>query len=142
MVANLGALIHGQLDREQWTVLMGFGVDAGPQTVRSPDIVVDRTGAAGGDRVATAPVVLAEVLTRSTVETDLGDTVAEYLALPTLAAYLVFSEGSAKCWAWVRRETGFLPAPNLIVGLDKIIRLKMPPLELPLAAVYLGTAVS
>ena len=41
------------------------------------------------------------------------------------------AEGSAKCWAWVRRETGFPPAQNLIVGLDKIIRLKMPRLSFP-----------
>src|SRR5262245_13718360 len=91
IVANLGVLVHGQLDPEQWTALMGFGVDTGPQTLRSPDIVVDRADGADSDRVATAPVVLAEVLTRTTVETDLGDKVAEYLALPTLAAYLVFA---------------------------------------------------
>jgi Uma2 family endonuclease len=142
IVANLAALIHGQLDPEQWTALMGIGVDSGPQTLRSPDIVVDRAGGAGADCVATVPVVLVEVLTRSTVETDLGDKVAAYLALPTLAAYLVFAEGSAKCWAWVRREPGLPSAPNLIVGLDKIIRLKMPSLEFPLAAVYLATDVS
>ena len=117
---------------------MGLGVDVGPQTLRSPDILVDRTGGASGDRVATAPVVLAEVLTRSTVETDLGDKVVEYLALPTLAAYLVFAEGSAKCWAWVRRETGFPSAPTLIVGRDKSIHLAAPRLELPLPAVYAG----
>ena len=100
--------------------------------------MVDRAGGANTDQVATAPVVLAEVLCDSTTENDLGDKVAEYLALPTLSAYLIFAQESATSWAWIRGDAGFPSEPTLIVGRDKRIHLAAPRLELPLAAVYAG----
>jgi Uma2 family endonuclease len=142
IVVNLGVLIHGQLARRQWTVLMHFGLDVGPQTIRCPDIVVDRAGGGRSDRVATAPVVLIEVMSPDTAEIDLGDKVADYLSLPTLAAYLVFAQEAPKCWARVRGDTRFSPAPPLILGLDQTIRLATPPLELPLSAVYANLPAS
>ncbi len=42
IVTNLLALLHGQLDPRQWTVIADFGLDAGPKTLRYADIVVDR----------------------------------------------------------------------------------------------------
>src|SRR5712691_6375919 len=79
IVSNLVAILHGQLDPEQWTVIADFGLDAGPKTLRYPDVVVDRAGGSAGDTTATAPTLLAEVLSPSTADVDLGDKAAEYL---------------------------------------------------------------
>ena len=138
IVRNLVLALHGQLDPQQWTVIADFGLDAGPRTLRNPDVVVDRAGGAAGDYVAAAPVLLAEVLSPSTAETDLGDKAAEYLRLPSLLAYLVFAQGGHKAYVRVREADGFPPAPSVIAGPDQIIRIAALNLVLPLGAVYAG----
>jgi Uma2 family endonuclease len=87
IVSNIVVVLRGQLDPQQWTVIADFGLDTGPDTLRYPDVVIDRAGGSAGDFVATAPVLLAEVLSPSTAEVDLGDKAAEYLRLPSLLAY-------------------------------------------------------
>src|SRR6266540_3064399 len=52
IVRNLVLLLHGQLDPQKWTVIADFGLDLGPETLRYPDIVVDRTGGDMGDYTA------------------------------------------------------------------------------------------
>jgi Uma2 family endonuclease len=138
IVRNLILILHGQLDPQQWTVISEFGIDAGPETLRFPDVVVDRAGGNAGDYKATAPVLLAEVLSPSTAEIDLGDKAAEYLQLPSLLAYLVFAQSGHKAYAWVRQTDGFQPAPSVVVGHDKIIRVAALNLALPLGAIYAG----
>jgi Uma2 family endonuclease len=56
--------------------------------LRYRDIVVDHAGRPGKSYTAGAPVFLAEVLSPSTAEIDLGDKAAEYLRVPSLHAYM------------------------------------------------------
>ena len=69
---------------------------------------------------------------------DLGDKAAEYLRLPSLMAYLVFEQSEHKSYIWTREAATFPPAPSVIVGRDKIIRVAELNLILPLGAVYAG----
>jgi Uma2 family endonuclease len=138
IVSNLVVLLRGQLDPQQWTVIADFGLDTGPKTLRYPDVVVDPAGGGAGDYVATAPVLLAEVLSPSTAELDLGDKAAEYLRLPSLLAYLVFAQGANKAYVWTREADEFEAAPSVVMGRDKIIRIAALNLALPLGAVYAG----
>jgi Uma2 family endonuclease len=119
IVGNLVVLLSGQLDPEQWTVIADFGLDAGPKTLRYPDVVVDRAGGSGADYVASAPVLVAEVLSPCTADIDLGDKAAEYLRLPSLLAYLVFAQTGFKAYVWAREGNQFRPAPSVIIGQDK-----------------------
>jgi hypothetical protein len=73
MVMNLAMLLRSGLDPKQWVVVAEFGLDAGPETLRYPDIVVDRAGGSGKSYTAGAPVLLAEVLSPSSVQVDLDD---------------------------------------------------------------------
>jgi Uma2 family endonuclease len=57
-------VLRSRLDRLQWESLIAFGLDAGPDTFRYPDVVVDRAGGNNKNYAATAPVLLAEVLSR------------------------------------------------------------------------------
>jgi Uma2 family endonuclease len=141
-VVNLVSLLRAKLDPRQWSVFAEFGLDAGPRTLRFPDILVDRAGGAPGDYTATAPVLAAEVLSPSTAAIDLGDKAAEYLRLPSLAAYLVFAQDEVKAWAWMRGEHDFVPGPDVIAGADKIIRITALGLNLPLADIYAGLATN
>jgi len=138
IVRNLVVLLHGQLDPQRWVVLSEFGLDLSPQTLRYPDIVVDKAGGKGSDYTTASPALLVEVLSPSTVKIDLGDKAAEYLRLPSLHAYIVFAQDEPKAWLWNRDAADFLAYPAVVVGYDKIIYLKDLQLTLPLGAVYAG----
>jgi Uma2 family endonuclease len=140
IVRNLVVLLCGQVDPQKWTVVADFGLDAGPETLRYPDIVVDQAGGGDTDYTATAPVLLIEVLSPSSESVDLKDKASEYLQLPSVLTYLVFAQREPKAWAWSRGEDGFKAEPDVITGSDKIVRIAALNVSLPLAAVYAGVA--
>ncbi|HEX4149781.1 MAG TPA: Uma2 family endonuclease, partial [Pirellulales bacterium] len=121
IVGNLMAILRGQLDPQQWSVLADFGLDAGPETLRYPDIVVDAASGNGGDFTATAPALIIEVLSPSSERIDLGDKAAEYLRLPSLKAYLVFAQDEPKGWVWTGEAPKLPSGPAVIGGHDKIV---------------------
>jgi Uma2 family endonuclease len=84
----------------------------------------------------------AEVLSPSTAAIDLGDKAAEYLQLPSLAAYLVFAQDEVKAWTWVRGAQSFPSGPDVIAGTDKSISIAALGLNLPLAEIYAGLGAS
>jgi Uma2 family endonuclease len=137
IAGNLFLALSHRLDRKRWSVIAEFGLDAEPETLRFPDIVVDRAGGSGADRTATAAVLLAEVLSPSTAGIDLGDKAAEYLRLPGLAAYLVFSQEEVKAWTWTRSEGGaFSAGPRILQGREAVVAVATLGIELPLSEVY------
>jgi Uma2 family endonuclease len=136
IVGNLYVALRNRLDRKQWVVIQGYGLDAGPETLRYPDIVVDRAGGRAKAYTAMAPVLLAEVLSPSSVEIDLGDKRAEYLQIPSLLAYVVLSQDEPSAWIWTRKEGGFKPEPEILDGAESIIRVAALKVELPLLELY------
>jgi Uma2 family endonuclease len=138
IVLNLALLLRAQLDPQQWTVHAAFGLDAGPRTLRFPDILLDQAGGRRGDLTASRQVLAVEVLSRSTAAIDLGDKAAEYLRLPGLAAYLVFAQDEPKAWIWLRGNQGFAAGPEPISRADESIIIPALGLDLPLASIYAG----
>jgi len=135
IVSNLLVALRSRLDRKQWVVIQEFGLDAGPETLRYPDIVVDRAGGRPKSYTATGPVLLVEVLSPSSVETDLGDKTVEYLRIPSLVAYIVLSQDEPKAWLHARSQTG-LTAPVVITGIEAIVEVAALQLNLPMAEIY------
>lgn len=143
LVRRLAAALEKRLDGNRWTVLTSdFGVDLGPSTVRYPDVVVDVAGGRFKDLTATAPAVIAEVISPSSAKDDLGAKADEYLRLPSLSAYLVLAQDEPKVRAWVRRGGGFSPRPKIIEGLDAVIKIASLGIDLPLAEIYAGIPVT
>ena len=105
-------------------------------------VVVDRADGKASDSTAVDPVIIAEVLSPSTSTVDLGDKVAEYLELPSLLAYLVFSQDEPKAWMWVRGEAGFSPTPIVLAGREATIEVPALGVSLPLSAIFAGIAES
>jgi Uma2 family endonuclease len=138
IVSNLIVALRRQLDPRLWTVIAEFGLDAGPKTLRFPDIMVDRTGGGGRELTANAPALLVEVLSPSTARFDLGDKVAEFLRLPTLAAYIVLAQDERKAWVWMRTDDRFPPGPMVIEGDDAAVDVPALALELSLSELYDG----
>jgi Uma2 family endonuclease len=141
IVANLVFALRHQLD-PRWEVIADFGLDAGPDTLRYPDIVVDRATAGGMDYTASEAALLIEVLPPSSVTTDLGDKLAEYLKLPSLFAYCVLSQDEPKAWVWVRGDGGFAGGSDVVAGDGGVVRIPPLSIELPLAEIYRGVAWS
>jgi Uma2 family endonuclease len=142
IVTNLVVALASQLDATRWSVIAEFGIDAGPDVLRYPDVVVDRADGNASDSTAMDPVLIAEVLSPSTTTVDLGDKVAEYLELPSLLAYLVFSQDEPKAWIWLRGEARFSPIPIVLAGRDATIEVPALSVSLPLSAIYAGIAES
>jgi Uma2 family endonuclease len=111
-----------------------------PRTIRYPDVVVDLAGGRIDDLVATAPALIAEVVSPSSATQDLGDKAAEYLQLPSLRAYLVLAQDEPKAWAWLRGAAGFSPGPQVIAGHGARIEIAALGVALPLADIYAGIA--
>jgi Uma2 family endonuclease len=73
LVRRLAAALEKRLDSTRWTVLTSdFGVDVEPSTIRYPDVVVDAVGGRFKDLTATAPVLIAEVISPSSAKDDFG----------------------------------------------------------------------
>ncbi len=136
MIRRLAAALERRLDSATWSTLTSdFGVDLGPKTVRYPDLVVDVAGGSVNDLTATAPMLIAEVISPSSATDDLGDKAAQYLRPTSLAAYLVLAQDEPKAWVWVRGDAGFPPGPQVIGG-DGAIRIPPLRIELPLSEIY------
>jgi Uma2 family endonuclease len=122
-------------------VIMEFGLDTGPDTLRYPDIVVFPAGSPDKSYTTSTPVLLAEVLSPS--NEVIGDKAAEYLELPSLLAYIVLSQDARKAWVWSRPSTlaQFAPGPKPISGADAVIPVAGLQLELPVPDIYAGTQI-
>jgi Uma2 family endonuclease len=138
IVTGLVIALSSAFDRQQWDVISEFGLDAGPQTLRYPDVVVEPATGGNKDYTTTAPVLLAEVLSPSTAELDLGDKAAEYLQISSLLAYVVLSQDEPKAWLWTRAQGAFTGGPEVLSGSDAIIRVPTLQLALPLSSIYAG----
>jgi Uma2 family endonuclease len=143
IVMNLGVHLRAKLDPKQWDVIMEFGLDTGPETLRYPDIVVFPAGSPGKSYTTSTPVLLVEVLSPSNAEVDFGDKAAEYLELQSLLAYIVLSQDEPKAWMWSRMSASaqFASGPKVISGPAAIITVGALQLELPMADIYAGVEI-
>ena len=139
VLRRLANALEKRLDAAQWSVLTSdFAADIGADTVRYPDVIVDKADGKLNDLTATSPVLIAEVLSPSSVTDDLGDKAADYLRLSSLNAYLVLAQDEPKAWFWLRGETGFSAGPEVVAGQDGVIRIPELSIELRLSEIYTG----
>jgi Uma2 family endonuclease len=137
---NLALLLRTRLDPKQWVVIQEFGLDSGPETLRYPDLVVYPAGSPGKSYTTSAPVLLAEVLSPSSVEIDLGDKAIEYQQIPSLLAYIVLSQDEPKAWVWERETTTHF-AQTKISGPESVVPVSGLKLELLMADIYTGVEI-
>jgi Uma2 family endonuclease len=82
------------------------------------------------------PVVIVEVLSRDTRRTDQTEKKDSYLTIPTLCAYLLVEQETARITVYRRSEQGFVE--EVYLGLETVIPLAAIESELPLKEVYSG----
>lgn len=82
------------------------------------------------------PVVIFEVLSRSTRRIDEGEKKDAYLTIPSLKVYALVEQDQAAAVVFRRTSSGF--AREIYEGLDAVLPLPEIDIELPLATIYEG----
>jgi Uma2 family endonuclease len=138
VTSNLHVSLKSRLPAERFNVLFeGFAVNVG-DSVRYPDVLVQPAQRDGKALEAKAPILIAEVLSPSTLHVDFGDKRQEYLQLPSLDTYLVIAPDEPRTWIWQRGDEGFPGEPQIIEGLNERIALTALGVEVPLSEIYRG----
>ncbi len=129
-----------RLDPDRWAICTAdFAVEIG-DVVRYPDVLVQTTGIDGAALSTDKPVLLVEVLSPSSVGTDMTVKLAEYTSLASLEAYIVASQDEAILWVWQRDAASktFPAKPQEISGRGSELNIASLGIALPLAELYRG----
>jgi len=86
------------------------------------------------DSFQSEPVVIVEVLSKKTRRLDEGEKKDAYLSIPSLRAYVLVEQDSARAIVFRRVEADFVP--EVYEGLSAVIPLSEIGIDLPLADVY------
>ncbi len=133
--ALMGFLLN-KIDLKRFAILgADFGVRT-PDGVRGPDLTVDRLGAQRTDLLAHDPIMVVEVLSKTSLARDFHEKPEEYFGISGLETYVVLSQDDARAWIWQRGEEGWPREAEMIAGLDKEIELKALGVKIPLQAIY------
>ena len=142
--AMLAARLTGALLRSfpypQYSVgSADFGIRT-PDGIRYPDVFVDRETpeSKGTDLVASAPVLLVEILSSSSYGRDFVEKLADYTGLQTLLHYLIVSQEEPRVWLWSRDERGEWSGPLEVAGPDQDLVLSSLGVTVPLGELYAG----
>lgn len=139
LAMRLHNLVSAHLDEAVYDCgTADFGVRTS-RSVRYPDYIVERAGGHGGDLATSEPIFLAEILSPSSLATDFGPKVEEYLQIPTLRHYLVLSQDEPRIWLWSRAEGGF-EGPVMTTDIGATVTLDSIGVVLALADLYRGIA--
>jgi Uma2 family endonuclease len=139
LAARLIAAFISRLDPTAWNVCttdLAVEID---DSVRFPDVLVERSGGDGQAFSSSEPVVLVEILSPSSVVRDLKTKLGEYTVLPSLQAYVVVSQDEPFVWIWQRHSNAVFPSdPVEISGRSASLTIEHLAISIPLAELYLG----
>jgi len=107
---------------------------------RYPDAIVVCRPVAPRATVAGDPVIVFEVLSEGSTETDLIDKNPEYRATPSIQRYVVLPQTHKAAIVFVRREDGWLS--EIVSGDDASLDLPEIGIEVPLDEVYANAGLS
>ena len=143
LIGAITGVLFARINRDIWSVApCDQAVEIG-EDIRYPDVVVERLLDDGRSQTTEVPVVLVEVLSPSSVGTDMTVKLAEYTSLASLEAYIVFSQDAPLCWVWQRagEARAFSLKPFEVRGSDSVIDILGLGVALPSAEIYRGIAV-
>lgn len=141
LAARLVIQIASQLSEDDYVVgSADFGVSTA-RGVRFPDVMVHQPG--DGRRLATSnPLLVAEILSASSMADDFGPKAEDYLTLQSLEHYLILSQDKACVWLWSRTEDRTWGKPDVIEGPVGSLALAGLDIALDLNRLYAGIVKS
>jgi Uma2 family endonuclease len=110
--------------------------------VRYPDVMVEKAGGAGKDLATSEPLLIAEILSPSTMADDFGPKAREYLSLASLRHYIILSQDEARVWVWSRDSGDQWVGPEINTGIDEVVQLNWFGLSLNMQTLYSGIALN
>ena len=113
-------------------------VVTGNGNVRYPDVVVDCGPFRREARDVSEPVVILEVLSRTTAWTDLHDKLRDYDATPAVRQYVAIAQDEPKLVVWERDPSGRLALASSLDGLGGTLVLAPIEVELRMDEIYEG----
>ena len=113
-------------------------VVTGNGNVRYPDVVVDCGPFRREARDVSEPVVILEVLSRTTAWTDLHDKLRDYDATPAVRQYVVIAQDEPKLVVWERDPSDRLVIASSLDGLGGALALTPIEVELRMDEIYEG----
>jgi Uma2 family endonuclease len=128
-----------RLDRQHWSVTSAdLAVEIGDD-IRYPDVLVQSSEGKPTDLAASRPVVVVEVLSASSIATDLNTKATEYMSLASLETYIVAAQDEPRLWIWNRAADAaraWPKVPEEVHGKDKAVPVPCLKLNLPMAEIY------
>lgn len=105
--------------------------------IRFPDVMVEPFDTNGKALASSAPLLVAEILSPSTMADDFGQKARDYLSLSTLRHYLVVAQDETRVWVWSRRD-GQWAGPEQFTDISEPVPLDGFGITLDLASLYAG----
>lgn len=135
------ALLYAQVDEKRFDVNKGdFGVRIRPGSRRGsilyPDVLVDLQSDKGDEQATLHPVIVIEVLSKTT---DLRYHVRKfesYKSRDTLQQYIVFDQKRPKAFAWTKTNDGWPSEPQTIEGASATVSFPSVGAAISMAAIY------
>jgi Uma2 family endonuclease len=138
VASNIVAALKARLMADHYDVVAAeFAVHIG-DSIRFPDVLVQRAQTNGKALASEEPIMIAEVLSPGSLHLDFGDKPREYLTLPSLDTYLVIAPDEPRVWIWQRREGAFPAEPEMVEGAHITLPLPALAIEIPLTEIYRG----
>ena len=111
-----------------------------PDGVRFPDVMVDTVAVDGRSLTAGSPLLIAEVLSKSSIADDFGPKARDYQGLPSLQHYLTVSQDEVRMWVWSRADDGSWKEPEIFEGGMVPLVIDSIAVSIDLASLYAGIA--
>jgi Uma2 family endonuclease len=142
IVTNWILVLGAQLDRTKFTVHTGeFAVSTNAESYRLPDVYVERAGQDGLAHDMVAPLFLVEVLSPSSLHTDMHEKLGEYLAMPTLQASAICAQDAHRVWLYLREDGVWPERPVAVMDETDKVELAGLGASIALNDLYFGVAV-
>jgi Uma2 family endonuclease len=142
LASRLWLQLTSQLGLREYIVgSADFGVRTA-DGVRYPDILVEKSGGAGKELATEIPLLIAEVLSPSTMADDFGPKAQEYLSISSLRHYLILSQDESRMWVWSRDPDHGWAGPEIFEGMESSVLLNGFGISVSLDEVYSGIVAS
>ena len=138
IVANLGAPLKIAMDRRNCSVYFGdvhIQRSNDPRGINKPrpDLLVDCTALTNKNNV-TVPIVVAEVLSPSTIDYDRGEKLRFYKSMPTVVDLILIYQDQMRVEHYARRDIGW-ELETLTAATDQLV-LESIGFEITLDTIY------
>lgn len=139
IVVNIVAAIAQRLRGSRYRAFTGRGsVETFPGQIRRPDIGIDCGPRIPTNYKAGNPVVIFEVLSRSTRNFDRFRKIEEYKSLPSLQHIVFVEPDRPRIVAWSRRDEADAWLETTLDGVAATLLLPAVGIDLPLGEIYDG----